>query len=304
MKKKILTYIYIVCCALVSALGYELFVFPNDFAPAGIGGICTMIQYLFNINVGYLTLLINIPLAIAVYILISKPMAMRAMVYTTAFSVFLVLFDYIDLSPFVYYTENGTSMILGPVIGGIVSGYVCSLMLRIGTHQAGVYFISNLVHRARPDFNFFWVSFALNAAVALASYFVYGFRIEPVLLSILYSFVTSLVNEKASQSTRSAVRFEIVTEHPEALSDAIINEIHHSATLLPGKGIYRGKETSVLICIVNKAQVPTLTAIIRSQPNTFAVMSQVSEVMGNFKRLDNRGKLPPKYLDEGDTAVV
>ncbi|MBR4150000.1 MAG: YitT family protein, partial [Firmicutes bacterium] len=50
--------------ALVMAVNYNLFIFPNAFAPAGINGIATMIQYLFHISIGYLSLLINVPLLI------------------------------------------------------------------------------------------------------------------------------------------------------------------------------------------------------------------------------------------------
>ena len=71
MSKKIFHYAVIVVVALMMATSYQLFVFPNSFAPAGINGICTMIQHLFGVSIGYLSLLINLPLAIAVYILIS-----------------------------------------------------------------------------------------------------------------------------------------------------------------------------------------------------------------------------------------
>ncbi len=298
--KKLLTYLAIVLNAVVSALIYQLFVFPNDFAPAGVGGICTMIQYVFGINVGYLSLLINLPLAIAVYFLVSKPEAIRGMLHVAVFSAALVALDYIDLSAFEYYTETGTSSILGPLVGGLGMGYLCALMVRIGSHQGGVYFAGSLVHRFRPDFNMFWVSFALNVMVACVSYFVYGMRIEPVLLCVIYCFATSLVNDKIAKGDRSAVRFEIVTEHPKEISQAIIHKLHHSATLLPGKGIYKGKETSVLICVVNNTQAAVLAAIVRSYPDTFAIMSSVSEVMGNFKRLDPKGRQEVSLLDQGD----
>jgi uncharacterized membrane-anchored protein YitT (DUF2179 family) len=62
--KKILTYAVIVLIAVIAALNYEIFIFPNRFAPAGLNGICTMIQHIFGISVGYMSLLINIPLAI------------------------------------------------------------------------------------------------------------------------------------------------------------------------------------------------------------------------------------------------
>ena len=62
--KKALTYGVIMGIAVVCALNYQLFVFPNKFAPSGLNGICTMIQYVTGINIGYLSLLINLPLAL------------------------------------------------------------------------------------------------------------------------------------------------------------------------------------------------------------------------------------------------
>lgn len=298
--KKSITYLFIILHSFITALNYQLFVFPNNFAPAGIGGICTMIQYVFDIRVGYLSLLINIPLALAVYFFVSKALAVRAMVYTSFFSLGLILLDRVDLSAFIYQTD--TSVILGPLVGGIVMGWSCALLLRINSHHAGVYFISNLVHKYRPDFNFSWVSFALNIVVAAISYFVYGCNIEPVLLCILYCFSSSLVNDMISKNGRAAIRFEITTDHPEQLRDTIINRLHHSATILPGKGIFQGKETSVVICVVNKPQAAVLSAIIQEQPHTFAVMSQVNEVLGNFKTLDIKGKPKVNLLDRGETA--
>lgn len=297
--KKSITYLFIIFHSFITALNYQLFVFPNNFAPAGIGGICTMVQYVFDIRAGYLSLLINIPLAIAVYCLVSKSLAVRAMVYTSFFSLGLIILDQVDLSALIYQT--GTSIILGPLVGGIVMGWSCALLLRVSSHHAGVYFISNLVHKYRPDFNFSWVSFALNIVVAGISYFVYGCNIEPVLLCILYCFSSSLVNDMISKNGRTAIRFEITTDHPEQLRDAIVNQLRHSATILPGKGIYQGKETNVVICVVNKPQAAALSAIIQSQPHTFAVMSQVNEVLGNFKSLDVKGKPKVNLLDRGDS---
>ena len=95
MKKtnKPITYAVIVVIALVAALNYQIFIFPNKFSPSGLNGICTMIQHMFGISVGYLSLIINIPLAIAVYLLVSKPMAIRSMVYVGTFSVALLVLD-------------------------------------------------------------------------------------------------------------------------------------------------------------------------------------------------------------------
>ncbi len=304
MKKKILTYFVIVCIALVCALNYQLFVFPNRFAPAGLNGICTMIQYMFGLSVGYMSLLINIPLAILVYFKVSKPLAIRSMVYVVTFSVALLVLENADLSRFAYETENGTSTILGPLVAGIIFGSCYSLLVKASAYSGGTDFVAALIHKKRPEISLFWMIFALNVMVAGISYFVYDFQMEPVILCIIYSFASSTVTDKLSKSGRSAVRFEIITDDPRQLSDAIIHELHHSATLIPARGVYLGKEKNILICVVNKTQVARLAAIIRKCPNTFAVMSSVNEVMGNFRNLQSDGKEVVAILDSGEADAT
>lgn len=302
--RKGLTYLMIIGLALLSAMNYQLFVFPNKFAPSGINGVCTMIQYVFNISVGYLSLMINIPLAYLVLRKVSRSMAFRGMLYVASFSLFLLLLEKLDLSRFAYETANGTSKILGPLVAGIINGVCGSLLVRYSSCSGGTDFIAAVIHRFRPEMNFFVVTFALNAVIAFSSYFVYDYQMEPVILCILYAFMSSTVSDRVFKSGRSAIRFEIITDYPQEISDAIIHQLHHSATLIPGKGMYLGREKDILLCVVNKNQLSSLSAIIREYPNTFAIMGQVSEVMGNFKRLDHHGNVEKEFLDKGDGNAV
>ena len=302
--KKFLTYAVIILIALICSLNYELFIFPNCFAPAGLNGICTMIQYIFGINIGYMSMIINVPLAIVVYILVSKPLAIRSMVYVGTFSVASILLDYIDLSQFVYYTESGTSTILGPLVAGIIFGSCYALLLQASAYSGGTDFVAAIIHKYHPEKSVFYLIFIMNAVVAVASYFVYGYKIEPVILCILYAFTSSTVSERLTKNGRSAVRFEIITDYPREISDSIIHKLHHSATLIPGKGMYLNKEVNMLFVIVNNNQVAKLSAICKQYPNTFAIIDPVSEVMGNFKKIDSSGKLEKQLLDSGDGKAV
>ena len=302
--KKFLTYAVIILIALICALNYELFIFPNRFAPAGLNGICTMIQYIFGINIGYMSMIINVPLAIAVYILVSKPLAIRSMVYVGTFSVASILLDYIDLSLFVYYTESGTSTILGPLVAGIIFGSCYALLLQASAYSGGTDFVAAIIHKYHPEKSVFYLIFIMNAVVAVASYFVYGYKIDPVILCILYAFTSSTVSERLTKNGRSAVRFEIITDYPQEISDAIIHKLHHSATLIPGKGKYLNNEVNMLFVIVNNNQVAKLSAICKQYPNTFAIIDPVSEVMGNFKKIDSSGKQEKQLLDSGDGKAV
>lgn len=296
--KKILSYLMIACVAAVTSLSYQIFIFPNKFAPSGVSGICTIIQELTGFSVGYMSLLINIPLAIVVYFAVSKPTAMRSMVYSLVFSAGLLLFEKIDLSAFAYNTASGK--ILGPLVAGVIMGAGYSMLVRVNATTGGIDFVAALIHKKRPETNMFWIIFAMNLCIAGVSYFVYGFQIEPVVLCILYSFTSSTVTDKLTKSGRSAIRFEIVTDHPQALYTAIKDQLHHGVTLIPGRGMYQDKEVSVLICVINKSQIAAMNAIIYSFPDTFAVMSQVGAVVGNFRQLDKDGREEVSLFDPGE----
>ena len=112
------------------------------------------------------------------------------------------------------------------------------------------------------------------------------------------------MSQQQVKSGRSATRFEIITEYPEEISEEIITKLHHSATVIPAKGMYSGKETNLVYCVINNTQISKLSAIIKRYPNTFAVMDGVSEVMGNFKHVTNKGKFREDFLDQGDGNAV
>ena len=297
MTKKVVSYLFVILLGLVLALGYQLFVFPNDFAPAGLNGIFTMIQYLFGFKLSNASLILNIPLYILVYFKVSKPFANRAMVFLLSFSGFLSLLDLVDLSPFVYSTTIST--LLGPAVGGMISGFCGYYMHLMGTCMGGTEYIAKLLHKKNPNFNFFSIIFGLNVVVACISYFVYDYKIEPVLLCIIYSYFSSSVRDNMNRKHQSAIRCEIVTEDGKTLGREIIERLHHSVTKIPGTGLYTGKEKDVLVCIVNPSQLNELTKIVNKYPGSFVTVSQVNTVMGKFARLDSHNNPEREIFDAG-----
>ncbi|MBQ8623401.1 MAG: YitT family protein [Oscillospiraceae bacterium] len=280
--KKILEYISIIGLALISALSYVMFVFPNDFAPAGFNGIATIIQYVFDINAGYLVFLINIPIIILVFIFVDKEFAVKTLVFIICFSGGLAILDQFDLSAFIYQTDNGTSTILGPVVAGFISGATVGAAFLLNSCSGGTELVSALIHKYRPGYNFVWIAFILNVIVAIISYFVYGYKIEPVILCILFSYFSSAVSDKILRGNREAVKFEVITDHPEEVGKAIIERLGHSATIIRGEGAYTKSQKNMLFCIINKYEIVQFKEILDEYPDTFAVVSNVNDTIGKF----------------------
>lgn len=287
-RELIVDYIVFVIAALLFALSYYIFVYPNDFAPSGLPGIATMIQYVFHINVGYFMMLINIPLTILVYRLINKDFAIKSLVFNVVFSAALVALEWLEpiwgLDALEYYTENGTSTILGPIAGGVLSGFGYGIVMRRNGSTGGTDFVAALIQYKRPEQNMLWILFSINAFVAGLSYFVYGFKLEPVILCLIYSYLTSQVSDMMLKGFKEAVKFEIITDNPKELASTLMAELRHGVTEIPAYGGFTHSEKTLLICVVGKRQVVQFQKILERFPGTFAYMTSVKETLGYFRR--------------------
>lgn len=189
---------------------------------------------------------------------------------------------FLDLSAFIYQTENGTSKILGPLVAGILNGGILGATFMANGSSGGTDLVAAIIHKFNAAYNFVWVSFALTTVVALVSYFVYDYEIEPVILCILYSYFSSNVSDKMLKGSREAIKFEIITNNPEEISHEIIEKLGHSATLINAEGCYSHDRKSMLVCVINKDQIVKLKQILNKYPGSFASISNVTNTVGRF----------------------
>ena len=184
--------------AFVYALNYELFVLENDFAPAGVGGIGAMIEHLTNLsfNLGYFTLIVNIPLCIFAFFFITREFAVKTAVFVVVYSISLIVLRMADLSA-IKYDAQGVDTIFPALIAGAIAGFVYGVGFRRNSSTGGSDIIAKYVSVKKPELNFFWINFVINAAIAIASYFVYTrtgdngeiiYDYKPVCLCMLYCF--------------------------------------------------------------------------------------------------------------------
>ncbi len=273
----------IAALALVMAISYQVFVFPNAFAPAGINGIATILQYLLHVSIGYLSLLINLPLILMAWKKVDPDFARKTLTFTLSFSIANLVLGHMDLGAIAYHTTS--SAILGPVAAGVVSGAVYGWVIRQNGSTGGTDIVAAWVRKKRPEASLVWVIFTLNATVAVLSFFVYGYQFEPVILCLIYCYLSSSISDTILKGGKSAMKFEVITRQPEALSHQLLQQLHHGVTVLQAEGMYSETPRCLLICVVNRHQVVQFREILSQFPDTFAYVSSVSETMGNFKHI-------------------
>ncbi|MBQ7444509.1 MAG: YitT family protein [Clostridia bacterium] len=294
--KTLLRYIYITFAAVLLALATYILIIPNDFAPSGISGICVMVQYLFGFSVGYLNIIINLPLCLIAFFMGFRRFAVRSYYFCITYSVFYIIIQNID-PVFLQYNANGQDTMLPVLIAGVTSGLVTVLCYENLGSQCGTDVISKILSEKKPEFNFFWASFFINSAVAVISLFVYSYKdgvfswnnldYKPVALCVLFCLADSLVADVIWRNGREASQFVIITPTPDEIIEAITRVTHHTGTFIEGKGMYTGEKKSVLIFVVNKFQVAHIRRLLRHYPDTFSYVTTVNETVGDF---DSRKK--------------
>ena len=281
-QKTIRSYAIITALACLMSLNYQIFIFPNSFAPAGINGLATMVQHLFGFNIGYMSLIVNIPLILVAWKTLTSDFARKSLLFVLVFSVASLLFKQVDFSAVAY--QSGHSAILGPVAAGVVSGAVYGCVIRQNGSTGGTDILAAWVHKLRPEISLVGGIFALNAFVAAVSFFVYGYQFEPVILCLIYCYLTSRISNMILQGGKTALKFEVITQNAAALSARLLQELHHGVTVLPAQGMYSATPRSLLICVVNRHQIVRFQEILAEFPGAFAYVSTISETMGNFQR--------------------
>lgn len=283
--KKIFSYAIIIGVAVILAFNYHIFIVENHFAPAGLNGIATMIQFKTGFSISYMSLIINVPLCILAYFLVDRRFAVKTLVFSLVYSAAYLLLQQSN-TDFIKYNAQGHDTIFPVIISGVISGLVYGMCLKCNASTGGTDIVSRYINKVRPETNFFKVTFILNAIVAVVSLFVYSeggsADYKPVALCITYCFISNFVGNYMIKGTKTAYKFTIITTHPDEISKEVSDRLMHSTTKLDAVGTYTNTEKSVLICVVNKHQLTDVKNIIGSYSDTFAFYELVNETYGNF----------------------
>ncbi len=291
-KNEITGVLTVIVVSIIVAIGLHVFVYKADFAPSGVDGAATMLQYgskkLFGVELsaGIFTFALNTPLLIAAWFILNKKYVVYTIIYTIVISVTLMLLKEFNFYQYdctiVTETEPYNSHLVAAIFGGVMQGF-SGILLRIGGSAGGADVIGCMVQKKFPHKNVESIIAYVSYVVVAIAYFVYG-NLNSVCLSVIEIFVCERVTSMVLKSKRSAVKFEIVTdkEHSEQIKRIIIFNLRRSATILNGHGAFSEQGKEMIVCIVNYRQIPEFLKLVKAVPNTFLYYSDVMGVHGNF----------------------
>lgn len=258
---------------IVYAVGVYCFTAPNQIAPGGVTGLATLANYVWQLPIGLVTLLINLPLLLMAFKFIGRGFTFRTFVTVAMLSAVMDLL--MPLLP--TYVGNP---ILAALFGGVCSGAGLGLVFMRGSTSGGTDIACRLLQLKFPHMPVGRLIMLLDAVVLILSAIVYN-NIETLLYGMISIFTAAQVIDKVLYGMDSGRMLLVMSDHHREIADQIIARVGRGVTFLQGEGAYSGQQRQVLLCAVRAPQYYRIKSIINEvDPNAFLIAAEASEILG------------------------
>ncbi|NLW91415.1 MAG: YitT family protein [Syntrophomonadaceae bacterium] len=256
-------------CAIL-ALGVQGVLIPHHMLHGGIAGIAIIINYLTKIDIWLWYLLLNIPIFIAGYKMVSRRFFIYSLVGTGGLSASLALFKTIQF---------GTGdLFLDAVMGGVIAGIGSGIIFSSKGSSGGLDVIAIIVQRYRGH-NIGQVYFFINVLVLLAALLVSNLTLT--LFSALSIYVSAQVVDYVQAGWQVKRTAMIISDKWEEVADSILFGLHRGCTYISARGVYSGKDKQIVVTTVAKTEVPRLKEIVfQIDSGAFIIINEAVEVYG------------------------
>jgi uncharacterized membrane-anchored protein YitT (DUF2179 family) len=277
-------YSLIVLASLIQALSLRLFFVPANLASGGVSGIAQLINHFTGWPIGFMILLGNVPL----FVLGWRFLGGARFAARTAVAIFMLsaFTDLLLQTPLFAPNGAGTRLIhdlqgdifLNALYGAIVSGVGYGLVYRARGTSGGSDVLARILshYRGVPMTTSYLL---VDTVVILGAGFVFGWK--AALYAMIALYVSGLVAESTLEGGATVRTAIIVTTEVEAVSARVIDELERGVTILEATGGYTGAGRPVLYCVISRAEVAALKAIVHEvDPKAFMVIGVAHEALG------------------------
>ena len=273
LKNAILILVGLIFCAL----GFNLFLIPNNIAAGGFTGIAQLINSVTGFPVGTIALILNVPLFLVSMKSLGLRFGMRSLIATIGFS---LLLDNLHVPVITH------DLWLSTVYGGLMSGLGFGLILRGSATTGGTDMLASLIHRLIPSIRVSVGMFIIDGLVILASAFVYD--TAAAMYALICILISNVVIDFVLEGPNSSHSFFIISDKSDEIAARIMQELDRGVTGLEGMGMYSHQHKRVLLCVVSRMETVTLRRIVFSvDPRAFVISAKAHDTYGEgFKEHD------------------
>ena len=276
MKRNIKTYLtdalWIAVGCFILALGINLFLAPNKISSGGISSIGTVLLHLFGIRISLTNIVANAVLFFFGFRYLGKYAVVKTVEGIAFFSLSL---EIVSLLPI--YAED---MMMATLIGGALVGLGVGLVVRKDGSTGGSDFAALILKRFFPHISLAHLILIMDCAVVVLAGIIFR-SVSITFYSLIAMYVSSKITDAIVTLGDSAKEVRIFSAQTEKIASEIMERFERGVTGIYGKGMYSGKESMNLLCVVSPKELPALIHTVKEiDPTSFIIINDAKEVLG------------------------
>lgn len=260
---------FILLGVVLASIGLEIFLIPNNIIDGGVVGISIMTSYLTGIPLGVFTFVFNVPFFILGYKQIGKTFTILSLLSVAALSVGVSI-----LRPVEGLTHD---ILLASVFGAVILGIGVGLIIRNGGSLDGTEMVAIILDK-RISFSIGEIVMFFNVFILSSAGFVYGW--DRAMYSLITYFIEFKVIDIVVEGVDESKAVMIISDKHQDILSAINDRLGRGATILDGRGGYKGISTNVLYTVVSRLEVSKLKRIVHDFDEDALVTIGSVEVSG------------------------
>lgn len=258
----------------IFALGFSLFLAPNDINTGGVSGLAQVAVHLLGFgSVGTVSVVLNLPLFLAGGIRIGKRFFAGSLLGMLLSGILIDVFAAVPFPPH--------EMLLSAIYGGLLCGFGLGIVFAGGTSTGGSDILVRLLKLRYRNVPIGTINMCFDAAVVILTGLVFRDAGKA-----LYSGITVFLSGQVMDVV--VYRFDyskvalIVSGHPEEIASEISTRLDRGATFLHGQGTYSRQPKEVVLTVVKKRQLAELKELVMEvDPDAFVIVQEAHQVLGD-----------------------
>lgn len=273
------------------ALGWSVFLLPNNLVGGGVSGFASILLYATGIPMGVTYFVLNVILLIIGTKILGTGFGGKTIYAIVMTSVMLSVMPKIIPADFIHEFAVSNGKLICTFLGGIIAGFGIGLSISRGGSTGGTDIVALVwckFKAASPG----RVILIIDVGIILSSLLFPSYTETGELLSfsdklavVVYGLIQVTVSGYAIDlylsGSKQSVQAFIFTKNVDEMADAIAFDMKRGVTVLPAKGWYSKEEKQVLMVVTRKTDLNLLLRYVKSiDPDAFLSVSSVMGVYG------------------------
>lgn len=257
----------------IFALGFSLFLMPNDMNPGGISGLAqVLVEVLGFGSVGTIAILINLPLFLLGGVKIGKKFFIGSLIGMTLSNALIDLFATV---PFPVVEP-----LMGVVYGGVLCGFGLGVVFMAGTSTGGSDILVRLLKLRYRNVPIGQISMAFDVVVVVLTGLVFQ-DVTKALYTGLTAFLCGQIMDAVVYRFDYSKVALIISSEYEQIARQIGVKLDRGCTFLHGEGSYTHTPTKVVLAAIKKHQLAELKELVTAiDPKAFIIVQEAHQVLG------------------------